>query len=83
MLGWCWVAYGIRGHRQFDNKPCADGVVLFYTNGAMVVFNNPIHNGQAEAGTALLGRKIWKKEFFEDGEVWVDGEWDSNVLKQQ
>lgn len=26
---------------------------------------------------------IWKKEFFSDGEVWVDGEWDNNVLAQQ
>ncbi|HVW87172.1 MAG TPA: molybdenum cofactor biosynthesis protein MoaE [Bryobacteraceae bacterium] len=22
---------------------------------------------------------IWKKEFFEDGEVWVEGEWDQNA----
>jgi molybdopterin synthase catalytic subunit len=22
---------------------------------------------------------IWKKEFFADGEVWVEGEWDSNA----
>jgi MoaE-MoaD fusion protein len=24
---------------------------------------------------------IWKKEFFTDGEVWVDGEWDESVVK--
>jgi len=24
---------------------------------------------------------IWKREFFEDGEVWVDGEWDESVVK--
>ena len=23
---------------------------------------------------------IWKKEYFADGEVWVDGEWDQSVL---
>ena len=22
---------------------------------------------------------VWKKEFFEDGEVWVKGEWDDNA----
>jgi molybdopterin synthase catalytic subunit len=22
---------------------------------------------------------IWKKEFFEDGEVWVEGEWDNSA----
>lgn len=26
---------------------------------------------------------IWKKEFFEDGEVWVDGEWDEGLLSGQ
>ncbi len=26
---------------------------------------------------------IWKKEFFEDGEVWVDGEWDQRLLSGQ
>lgn len=24
---------------------------------------------------------VWKKEFFTDGEVWVDGEWDDSVMK--
>jgi molybdopterin synthase catalytic subunit len=23
---------------------------------------------------------IWKKEYFADGEVWVDGEWDESVV---
>lgn len=26
---------------------------------------------------------IWKKEFFTDGEVWVDGEWDESVLEKR
>lgn len=25
---------------------------------------------------------IWKKEYFEDGEVWVEGEWDSSLLSR-
>ncbi len=25
---------------------------------------------------------IWKKEYFADGEVWVEGEWDESVLKR-
>ncbi|MEP6538385.1 MAG: molybdenum cofactor biosynthesis protein MoaE [Bryobacteraceae bacterium] len=25
---------------------------------------------------------IWKKEYFEDGEVWVEGEWDNSVLNR-
>jgi molybdopterin synthase catalytic subunit len=23
---------------------------------------------------------VWKKEFFVDGEVWVEGEWDNSVV---
>ena len=26
---------------------------------------------------------IWKKEYFEDGEVWVEGEWDASVLRAE
>ncbi len=26
---------------------------------------------------------VWKKEYFADGEVWVDGEWDDSVTKAQ
>jgi MoaE-MoaD fusion protein len=26
---------------------------------------------------------IWKKEYFLDGEVWVDGEWDDSIVKAQ
>ena len=26
---------------------------------------------------------IWKKEFFADGEVWVEGEWDESVVQRQ
>ena len=25
---------------------------------------------------------IWKKEFYEDGEVWVDGDWDPSVIQR-
>ena len=25
---------------------------------------------------------IWKKEYFADGEVWVQGEWDDSVLNR-
>ena len=25
---------------------------------------------------------IWKKEYFEDGEVWVQGEWDRSVTQR-
>jgi molybdopterin synthase catalytic subunit len=25
---------------------------------------------------------IWKKEYFEDGEIWVEGEWDESLLRE-
>ena len=39
----------------------------------------------ARAGIDRLKKTvpIWKKEFFVDGEVWVDGEWDDKVLAQR
>jgi len=24
---------------------------------------------------------VWKKEYFADGEVWVEGEWDETIIK--
>jgi molybdopterin synthase catalytic subunit len=39
--------------------------------------------GAALEGINRLKRlvPVWKKEYFADGEVWVDGEWDDSVVK--
>jgi molybdopterin synthase catalytic subunit len=39
----------------------------------------------AQEGIDRLKRvvPIWKKEHFEDGEVWVEGEWDRNAALVQ
>jgi molybdopterin converting factor subunit 1 len=53
-----------------------------------VVVTSP-HRGPAFAaaleGINRLKRTVpvWKKEYFADGEVWVDGEWDETVVKAQ
>jgi molybdopterin synthase catalytic subunit len=40
----------------------------------------PAYEASREAIDRLKRRvPIWKKEHFADGEVWVDGEWDSSV----
>ena len=47
------------------------------------------HRRQAfEAGFEAINRlkklvPIWKKEYFEDGEIWVEGEWDDSVVQQK
>ncbi len=57
------------------------------TSVAIVVAS--AHRGPAyEASREAIGRlkrlvPIWKKEFFVDGEVWVEGEWDASAPRQQ
>jgi molybdopterin converting factor subunit 1 len=51
-----------------------------------VVVTAPHRQPAFEAALAGINRlkrlvPVWKKEFFVDGEVWVDGEWDDSVVK--
>jgi len=60
------------------------GRLLIGETSVAIVVTAP-HRGPAfEAARAGIDRlkkrvPIWKKEYFVDGEVWVEGEWDSNV----
>jgi len=60
------------------------GRLLIGETSVAVIVTAP-HRGPAfEATRAAIDRlkkrvPIWKKEHFADGEVWVEGEWDSNV----
>ncbi|MEI9972481.1 MAG: molybdenum cofactor biosynthesis protein MoaE [Ignavibacteriota bacterium] len=60
------------------------GRLLIGETSVAIVVTAP-HRGPAfEAARAAIDRlkkrvPIWKKEYFVDGEVWVEGEWDSNV----
>lgn len=50
----------------------------------VVVVASPHRRPAFEAALEGINRlkkvvPIWKKEFFEDGEVWVEGEWDTNA----
>src|ERR1700680_1060285 len=42
--GWC--NDGVRHNRQFHHEPGADGLILLYTNGAVVVFNDAVYDGK-------------------------------------
>ena len=53
-----------------------------------VVATAPHRKPAFEAALEAINRlkrevPIWKKEFFADGAVWVDGEWDDRLLAQQ
>jgi len=60
------------------------GRMLIGETSVAVIVTAP-HRGPAfDAARAAIDRlkkrvPIWKKEHFVDGEVWVEGEWDSNV----
>ena len=52
-----------------------------------VVVTAPHRKAAFEAALEGINRlkrmvPIWKKEYFADGEVWVEGEWDDSVLKK-
>src|SRR6476660_728805 len=49
--------------RQLYQKLSTRGLVLFDADGAMMIVDDAPHNGQAQSGTALLGGKIWQKQF--------------------
>jgi molybdopterin synthase catalytic subunit len=52
----------------------------------VIVATSPHRKAAFEAALEGINRlkrtvPIWKKEFFADGEVWVEGEWDDSVTK--
>ncbi len=54
----------------------------------VIVVTAPHRRPAFEAALLAIDRlkrevPIWKKEFFEDGEVWVEGEWDDRLLAVQ
>ena len=51
----------------------------------VIVVTSPHRKPAFEAALEGINRlkkivPIWKKEYFEDGEVWVEGEWDDSVI---
>ncbi len=55
---------GVGHNRQFNYEPGADGLILFYTNGAMVVLDNAVYDSKPEARAPLLGGKVWQEQSF-------------------
>ena len=50
----------------------------------LIIVTSPHRRAAFEAALATIDRlkkvvPIWKKEFFADGEIWVEGDWDENA----
>src|SRR6266576_3265033 len=53
-----------RSERKFHDEAGANRLILFDPDGALMVFDDAAHDGQAQTGAALLGGEIRQKEFF-------------------
>jgi MoaE-MoaD fusion protein len=64
------------------------GRLLIGETSVVVIVTAPHRRPAFEAALDGINRlkkvvPIWKKEYFEDGEVWVEGDWDEALLKEQ
>src|SRR5580693_2955991 len=50
--------------RQLYDEARSNRLVLLYTNGSVMFFDDTAHDGQAKASSALSGGKIRQKKFF-------------------
>ena len=62
------------------------GRVEISETSVAIVVTSPHRRAAFEAALAGIDRlkklvPVWKKEYFVDGEVWVEGEWDDSVIK--
>jgi molybdopterin synthase catalytic subunit/molybdopterin converting factor small subunit len=60
------------------------GRMLIGETSVAVIVTSPHRRAAFDAALEGINRlkklvPIWKKEHFEDGEIWVEGEWDQNV----
>src|SRR5260370_2001206 len=53
---------GLADYRKFYDETCSHRTILLYPDGAMMIFDDTAHNGQAQAGAALLGGEIRQEE---------------------
>jgi molybdopterin synthase catalytic subunit len=64
------------------------GRVEISETSVSIVVTSPHRRAAFDAALEGINRlkktvPIWKKEYFEDGEVWVEGDWDDSVRKVQ
>src|SRR5271157_535468 len=54
---------GFGDDRQFNDEAGADGTVLLHADGAVMVFDDAVHDGQAQPRATFLGREVRQEEF--------------------
>jgi len=55
---------GLGDNGQLHHEAGPDWLIFFDANGAVVIFDDAAHDGEAQSGAAALGRKIRQKKFF-------------------
>jgi MoaE-MoaD fusion protein len=80
----------IAAQHQVSNVAIVHRLGRMEIGEASVVVSVASPHRQASFAAALEGINrlkktvpIWKKEYFEDGEVWVEGDWDDSLAKAQ
>src|SRR4051794_19335902 len=53
-----------RSQGDLDDETRAYGEIFFHADGAVMVFHNAAHDGEAKPGAALFCREVRKKKFF-------------------
>src|SRR5579863_6269665 len=54
----------VRYNRQLHHEASPDRSIFFYANGAVVIFNNAIHDGKAQASASFLGGEVRQEQAF-------------------
>jgi molybdopterin converting factor subunit 1 len=82
----CQIGMEIVGTREVGRIAIVHrlGRMLIGEASVVVIVTAPHRRAAFEAALEGINRlkkivPIWKKEYFADGEVWVEGEWDANV----
>jgi MoaE-MoaD fusion protein len=63
------------------------GIMRISETSVVVIVTSPHRKAAFDAALEGINRlkrtvPIWKKEYFEDGEVWVEGEWDDSLASR-
>jgi molybdopterin synthase catalytic subunit len=80
------IGRDIAGHFKIDRIAMVHrlGRLLIGETSVSIIVTAPHRQAAFEAALEGINRlkrlvPIWKKEYFEDGEVWVEGEWDEHA----
>ena len=86
-----WIAWAQAVRKSWTCVQVSPGMVVLtlgapWLTSVAVVVTAPHRKPAFDAALEGINRlkrmvPVWKKEYFADGEVWVDGEWDDSVVR--